>query len=53
MTGFVIVVLKGNDVSEKGQIIQVNNSTNFQEFKFLVAKKLGLLDGLGTNKLLN
>jgi hypothetical protein len=47
MTGFVIAVLKGDDVSEKGQIIQVNDSTSIQEFKSLAAKKLEILDSLG------
>lgn len=52
MTSFIIVVLKGDDVGEKGQIVQVNGSTNIQEFKSVAAKKLGLLDGLGINQIL-
>ena len=48
MTGFVIVVLKGDNISEKGQIIQVDGSITIQEFKALAAKKLGILNGLGT-----
>ena len=52
MTGFVIVVLKGDDVGVKGQIVQVNDSTSIQEFKSLATKKLELQDGLGTSKLL-
>ena len=52
MTGFVVAVLKGDDVSVKGQIVQVNDSTSIQEFKSLTAKKLGLHDGLGNKQII-